>query len=91
MMDLHIVGVVVNAPARYLKQIEKNLLLLPGVEIHATHGEGKEAGKMVITIEGKTEFAIADIFARLQKIQGVLSATMVYHGFDSDIPSAPTT
>jgi nitrate reductase NapD len=50
---------------------------MPGVEVHADEG-----GKIIVTLETDTE---ADIVARLNEISlldGVMSATLVFHHFE---------
>jgi len=77
---MHITGVLVQANPKKLRQVRSRLATLPGVEIHAV----TEEGRMVVTVEGDSDRDMAETFDRFNKIDGVISAAMVYHHFESD-------
>lgn len=56
------------------------LATLEGVEVHAV----AEDGRMIVTIESATEGATVDTFEAIRQIPGVLSASLVYHQYESD-------
>ena len=52
---------------------------IPGAEVHAT----SPIGKLVVTIEAGTADEIVDKVSRIQRIDGVLSAALVYQCTDT--------
>jgi nitrate reductase NapD len=60
--------------------VRGNLEQIPGVEIHAATDDGK----LVITIESETDGETASTFDRINVMDGVMSAAMVFHQFESD-------
>lgn len=77
---MNISSVLVNARPDTLAQARENLLALTGVEVHAVTDEGR----MIVTIEAESEQALADMFEAVNRQPGVLSASMVYHQYESD-------
>jgi len=77
---MNIAGVVVHARPEKLSGVEAQLLELPGVEIHAT----AEDGRMVITVEDRElkESSVGDTVMAFQNVDGVLSASLIYHHFE---------
>ncbi len=68
-------GVVVRAwPARS-REVERLLAQMAGVEVHAAG----EDGRMIVTVEGGSEGEVADAVLALHRLEGVLSASLVYH------------
>ena len=74
---MNIAGVVIHARPEKLAGVEAQLLGLPGVEIHAT----AEDGRMVVTVEDEAP-RLADTVMGLQDVDGVLSASLIYHHFE---------
>ena len=52
-----------------------------GVEVHAAQG-----GKLVVTIEAPDEAALADTMNRMNLLDGVYSATLVFHSYEGASP-----
>ena len=77
---MNISGVVVHAKPEGLAQVRAQLTELDGVEVHAV----EQNGKMVVTIEKESDQDIADTFEILSKLDGVLSASMIYHHFEAE-------
>ncbi len=75
---MNIVGVVVNALPKQCQHVEQQLLLMAGVEVHATN----EKGNMVVTVEADDSSYVADTITAMHRLEGVLSAAMVYHNFE---------
>ncbi|MBI4809382.1 MAG: chaperone NapD [Nitrosomonadales bacterium] len=80
---MHISGVVVHARPGHAVQAQAQLAAIEGVEVHISDVECK----LVVTIEQEDEQSTVDTFERLNALPGVLSATMVYHHFESDTDS----
>ena len=77
--ETHISSLVVHSFPETADAVQSALRTMDGVEIHA-----ESNGKIVITLETDNE---ADIVTRLNDIsllQGVLSATLVFHHVESD-------
>ena len=74
---MNIAGVVIHARPEKLEGVEAQLLGLPGVEIHATADDGR----MVVTVEDEAP-RLADTVMGLQDVDGVLSASLIYHHFE---------
>lgn len=77
---MNISSVLVNAQPQVLHDVQRDLAALHGVEIHVA----TEDGRLIVTIEADSAQAAADTFAQINQQPGVLSASMVYHQFESD-------
>jgi nitrate reductase NapD len=60
--------------------VSGQLLALAGVEVHAV----AEDGRMIVTIEATSDGATVDTFEAIRLMPGVLSASLVYHQYESD-------
>lgn len=78
---MNIAGVVVYARPNSGEELQTELTTLTGVEIHAVSDEGK----MVLTIENQHETDLADTLLEMQKLDGVLSASLVYHHNENNL------
>ncbi len=74
---MNVAGVVIHARPEKLAGVETHLLTLPGVEVHAT----TEDGRMVVTVEDDAP-RLADTVMGLQDVDGILSASLIYHHFE---------
>lgn len=77
---MHISGVVVHARPGRTTQAHEQLAAIAGVEIHHSDVDGK----LIITLEKEDEQTTADTFGLLNALPDVLSATMVYHHFETE-------
>lgn len=77
---MNISGIVVHAKPEKLEQVRTRITELVGVEVHAV----EKSGKMVVTIEKESDQDIADTFETLVKLDGILSASMIYHHFEAE-------
>jgi periplasmic nitrate reductase NapD len=77
--ELHIASLVVHAAPRRLEGIAEAVAALPGARIHASSANGK----LVVTLEAATAEEMAQAVSRIQRIDGVLSAALVYQCADS--------
>ncbi|WOB08393.1 chaperone NapD [Piscinibacter gummiphilus] len=77
--ELHITSLVVHATAKRAPGIAAALDALPGAQVHAV----TEGGKLVVTLETDTADEMLGQIGRIQRLPGVLSATVVYQAIDS--------
>lgn len=77
---MNISSIIVHAKPDAQSSVRGNLEQIPGVEIHAATDDGK----FVITIESETDGETAGTFDRINTMDGVMSAAMVFHQFESD-------
>jgi periplasmic nitrate reductase NapD len=78
--SISISSVLVNARPDLLHEAQAGLATLAGVEVHAV----TEDGRLIVTIEADSAQAVADMFAVISRLPGVLSASMVYHQYESN-------
>lgn len=77
--ELHIASLVVHAVPRRAAQIAEALSAPPEAEVHAVGANGK----LVVTLEAASAEAITQRVAAIQRLDGVLAATLVYQCADS--------
>ena len=77
--ELHIASLVVHAPPSRLGEVERALAEIPGTEVHAS----SPAGKLVVTLERPSAATMTDTVLEIQRLPGVLSATLVYQCADT--------
>jgi nitrate reductase NapD len=71
---ISICGLMVHVLPEKIPEVKPRILAIAGSEIH---GIG-ERGNLVVTIESDHYKTTADRITELQKLQGVLSAAMIY-------------
>ncbi len=71
---MNIAGVLVHAKPGFADQVATSLTTLPGLEIHARTDDHR----FVVTIEEQHDSVISATLAMLHKVEGILSAAMVY-------------
>jgi nitrate reductase NapD len=77
---MNISSIVVHAQPGRLPAVRGALEQIPGVEIHAVSDDGK----LVVTLETDTDGETAGTFDRINTMDGVMSAAMVFHQYESD-------
>ena len=77
---MNISGVLVHANPAKLVAVRQSLVGLDGVEIH---GESDD-GRLIVTIEDVGDTQAADTMLAVHRLDGVLSATLVYHNFEDE-------
>lgn len=88
--ELHIASLVVHSTPRRIESVAKAVTALPGALVHASSANGK----LVVTLEAPTSEEITATVSGIQRIDGVLSAALVYQCADSldamneEIPNA---
>lgn len=83
---MNIAGVLIHAYPKFIQKVSDQLLKISGVEVHAATDEGK----IVVTAENDNDRALADTVMKFQDLDGVLSASMIYHHYECD-PSEQET
>ena len=84
---MNVCGVLVHANPMKLQDMEQALSELEGVELHGT----ADGGRMIVTVEDtETTFAI-DTLSAIHRIDGVISAALVYHHFEEPDGAGPET
>jgi nitrate reductase NapD len=76
--ELHIASMVVHSTPRRLPSVEAALRALPGCLVHAASARGK----LVITLEAPGADEMTQSVSSIQRIDGVLSAALVYQCAD---------
>jgi nitrate reductase NapD len=77
--ELHIASLVVHAAPSRLDRVAALVAALPGALVHATSAQGK----LVVTLETGSAEAMTQAVSGIQRIDGVLSAALVYQCADS--------
>lgn len=77
---MNISSAIVYALPRRADAVRASLRALPGVEIHH---EGDD-GRFIVTIEDGAGVSVADTVIQLHRLDGVLSAAMVYQYSDDE-------
>ncbi len=77
---MNISSIIVYPGPGQAEAVRARLVAVAGVEVHAMG----EDGRMIITVETDGEGAMIDAFEAVNKTEGVLSASMVYHQTESN-------
>jgi len=77
---MNVSSVIVHARDGQSAAVQTLLQQQAGIEIHAASPEGK----LIVTIETESDSETITAYERLGQTQGVLSAAMVYHQFESE-------
>ncbi len=75
----HICGVLVQVRPERLEVAMTGLAGLPGVEVH----QHTDDGRLVVTVEDTPEATAGDVMHRFYDVDGVISASLVYHYHDT--------
>ena len=77
-MEEHVTSLLVHARPTAMDSVRDAILLLPGAEVPIAD----PSGKMVVTMETASQAEVAEGLTRISLLDGVLSATLVYHFVD---------
>ncbi|NOG61570.1 MAG: chaperone NapD [Proteobacteria bacterium] len=77
---INVCGVVVFAKPVHLESVQQQLEAEEGVEIHAA----TEDGRLVVTVEKDDQQQTGDMLHKIQALDHVISASMVYQYFDQE-------
>jgi periplasmic nitrate reductase NapD len=78
MNTINVCGVLVFAQPEHIKAVQQQLEGEEGVEVHAA----TENGRLVVTVEKEDQQQTGDMLNRIQTLDHVISASMVYQYFD---------
>jgi len=78
MNTINVCGVLVFARPEYIAAVREKLESEDGVEIHAA----TENGRLVVTVEKEDQQQTGDLLHKIQALDHVISASMVYQYFD---------
>ncbi|MDR0273837.1 MAG: chaperone NapD [Burkholderiaceae bacterium] len=77
---MNLSSLVVDAHPSHAGAVGAALRQWPGVEVQAATGQGK----LIVTVEADSDVQTAEIFARINALDGVMSASMVYHQYEPE-------
>lgn len=77
--ELHIASLVVHTTPKRVTRVADAVASLPGACVHATTGNGK----VVVTLEAGSSDEVSALLTQIQRIDGVLSAALVYQCADT--------
>ena len=81
--EFHVSSLLVQGRNEALPAIAARIVELPGAEVHgeAARGafRGKMRGKMIVTLETDSEAETLAQINRIQDIEGVITASLVFH------------
>jgi len=77
--ELHIASLVVHTTPRRMATVAAAIAALPESLIHASSANGK----LVVTLEARTAETMSALVTGIQRVDGVLSAALVYQCADS--------
>lgn len=78
---MNIAGVLVHSRPELAESVGRALDALPGVEVHRRSPDGR----LVVTIEDRDEQSAGDSLLAMHRLDGVLSAALVYHHFEPQL------
>lgn len=78
---VHISSIVVHCVPQQFNKVLEKVSTLESCEIGAHNGRDK----LIPIFETETEHRILDAITEIQLMEGVISATMVYHEIDDEI------
>ena len=77
--ELHISSLVVHSTPGRVERVCEAIATMPGAIVHA----GSPTGKLVVTLEASTAGEMLSAITGIQRIDGVLSAALVYQCADT--------
>lgn len=75
----NVCGLLAHVAQGKMDSVLKALDELNGVEVHAE----TEDGRLVVTVEDTEELLAADMITKIDRIDGVINSSLVYHQFES--------
>lgn len=77
--ELHIAGLIVHSTPARVQSVSDVIVSMDGARVHGT----SPAGKLVVTLEASNAREMTSKVTRIQFIDGVLSAALVYQYADT--------
>jgi periplasmic nitrate reductase NapD len=81
---MNISGVLVRALPNRFPEVLAELRKLPGAQVHSTSTQG---GHIVLTIEDGPNYRVEESLLRLQLVDGISDASLVYQYADDTVHS----
>ncbi len=78
---MNLCSLIVHTRPEKGPEVERSLNSIPGVEVHG----GVEEGKLIVTVEDTDERPASDTMMSFHDIEGVVSATLIYHYGGDDL------
>lgn len=85
--EVHISSLVVQVHPASMTAAMEAIETLPGVEIH----DRDSLGKFVVVLEVESSSALSERMDQIQKMAGVLSASLVFHHVEDEPDAAAKT
>lgn len=82
---MSISGLVIHAHPERTQEVRARLAEIEGVDIHAVG----EDGRMVVTLDSESDRKAADTLMDMQKLEGVLNASLIYNQFENTSGQSP--
>ena len=88
--EVHISSLVVHTAPKRVQNVEEGIAVVPGARVHGRSPNGK----LVVTLEASSTDEMLSRITAIQRIDGVLSAALVYQCADTlesmneEIPNA---
>ena len=82
---MSISGLVIHAYPEHKEALSAQLAAIEGVDVH---GIGED-GRMVVTVDVADDRKAADTVMDMQKLEGVLSASLIYNQFENTSEQSP--
>lgn len=83
-MSWHVASLVVRCHPEAMPSLQARLATLPSTSVR-----GAEGGRLVLLVEGETEFQLADRFELIRNVPGVLATDLVHHEIDTEADEVP--
>jgi len=82
---MNICGVLVHAVPSRVDGVAKALRAIDGVDVH----QQADGGRIVVTVEDTPHTAAIDTLRSLQRLDGIVASSLIYHHFEPDSLSPP--
>lgn len=83
---MNICGVLVHAVPLLTDSVADALQAIDGVDVH----QQADGGRIVVTVEDTPRSAAIDTLRNLQRLDGVVASSLIYHHFEPDDVSTPS-
>ncbi len=77
---MSISSLVIQTRPENVDNVQSALVLMEGVEVHAT----TDSGRLVVTVDQPDNAKAANTFSRFTELDGVLSTSLIYNYFEND-------
>jgi len=77
---MNISSLIVDVQGTSVGAVRSTLGEWPGVQVHASTPEGR----LIVTLETRTDGESTDAFSRIGALKGVMSVALVYHEFEPE-------